>query len=393
MTRAGTSLQCADPRTTSAGAACCDVACDACNSASAPCMYDLELISYSTNAARCAADGQAMCPTTSAKVATACGYKTAWTMHWTSIPCTLKVQVDASGWVSIVHDPWGKYRNNKPSFGLDSANVFRVAWQGGRYPQVANDEAGSACGGVCETHGATCVCPVAVHRAAVFAGRTLPSRVEVEARLTLGAMAISTSGGSLAGSFVRVGCTSTACDGGDDVEHWRPAAVGSLNDAVSLNEESVLCVVATGAHYLNVESTVVIGGSPLVNYTFRNPPHFVSFTEPRPIDAAYETEALLDHLFTHPNVAPFIAHRLIQRLVTSNPTPRYVKEVARAFNVGSYGSFGDGVRGDLGAMVAAVLLDREARSATLDADPTHGVMREPLLKILHLMRSLEVCSC
>ena len=49
----------------------------------------------------------------------------------------------------------------------------------------------------------------------------------------------------------------------------------------------------------------------------------------------YETEALLDHLFFHPNTAPFIAHRLIQRMTTSNPSPTYVKAVSTAFSTGA----------------------------------------------------------
>ena len=51
--------------------------------------------------------------------------------------------------------------------------------------------------------------------------------------------------------------------------------------------------------------------------------------------AMYETEALLDHLFFHPNTAPFITHRLIQRLTTSNPSPKYVKAVSTAFSTGA----------------------------------------------------------
>ena len=54
------------------------------------------------------------------------------------------------------------------------------------------------------------------------------------------------------------------------------------------------------------------------------------------MQALYETEALLEHLFLHPNTAPFIAHRLIQRMTTSNPSPKYVKAVATAFSTGTH---------------------------------------------------------
>ena len=79
--------------------------------------------------------------------------------------------------------------------------------------------------------------------------------------------------------------------------------------------------------------------------------------------------------------------RLIQRLITSNPSPRYIKTVALAFKTGFYTigdkSFGTGKYGDLAACFAAIYLDREARSVTLDADPSSGSHREPFLKITY----------
>ena len=122
-------------------------------------------------------------------------------------------------------------------------------------------------------------------------------------------------------------------------------------------------------------------------------PHFVSALVPHRTDAAHESEALLDHLFEHPNTAPFVAHRFIQRFITSNPSPRFVEAASSAFISGCHGGVTyTGRYGDLGAMIAAILLDREARSVTLDADPSHGVLREPLLKLHHVLRSLEFAS-
>ena len=84
---------------------------------------------------------------------------------------------------------------------------------------------------------------------------------------------------------------------------------------------------------------------------------------------------------------------MIQRFVTSNPSPRYIKAVATAFKTGSYRDgvkhFGAGKRGDLAATLAAVLLDREATSTVLENDPSKGTIREPMTKIIHLMRALE----
>ena len=137
--------------------------------------------------------------------------------------------------------------------------------------------------------------------------------------------------------------------------------------------------------FKNVVSTVQLGPG----HSFRNPPRFMSRVEPTVRDAQYEVDAVLEMYMSHPNVPPFVAHRLIQRLVTSNPSPRYVAAVARAFRTGRYqpsadvgggGAVGTGNFGDLAATVAACLLDREARSDSLLLDPAHGLLREPLLK-------------
>ena len=339
--------------------------------------------------------------------------------------CMPGPQVDASGWVAIVHEPWGVYRTRKPSFGTGSGEQFKVAWHDDRFPSVAN----GCAGGACTVSGELCLCDVVVSHEAVFHGSSPPSRVAVEARLRLGAFSIDLdTGASLAGPYVRIACTSTECDGADDVAVWRRGATQAAPSSgapVALDESSVLCVVATGACYVNAESTVAVGSSSsfanghLANnsFAFRNAPHFVSiacatcnlfairlglarprsqvsFTEPRAIDAAYETEALLDHLFAHQNVPSFVSHLLIQRFISSNPTPRYVRAVATAFKSGnlalpSGATIGSGQRGDLGATIAAVLLDREARSPAAAADPAAGVLREPLLKVIQLMRALS----
>ena len=137
----------------------------------------------------------------------------------------------------------------------------------------------------------------------------------------------------------------------------------------------------------NKLSTVLLDGTP---HSFRNPPQFSSLVTPASRDASYETEALLEHLLWHRNTAPFIGLRLIQRLTTSNPSPRYVLAVATAFRTGEYrGHVYSGEYGDLGATVAAIFMDREARDATLDLDPAAGKIREPLMKVWHALRSLE----
>lgn len=100
--------------------------------------------------------------------------------------------------------------------------------------------------------------------------------------------------------------------------------------------------------------------------------------------AKQDQDSALDLLFNHPNVGPFIGRRLIQRLVTSNPSPSYIARVAAAFN-----NNGHGVRGDMKAVVQAILLDPEAMNGE-DAKPQDfGKVREPLLFITHLWRAFQ----
>ncbi len=89
----------------------------------------------------------------------------------------------------------------------------------------------------------------------------------------------------------------------------------------------------------------------------------------------------IDHLFNHPNVGPFISKQLIQRFVTSNPTPEYVNRIANVFN-----SNESGERGNLGSVIKAILMDEEARSCESINDGHHGKMREPLLRATQFVR-------
>jgi uncharacterized protein (DUF1800 family) len=103
--------------------------------------------------------------------------------------------------------------------------------------------------------------------------------------------------------------------------------------------------------------------------------------------AQADLAAALDNLARHPNVGPFISYRLIQRLVTSNPSPAYVQRVAAAWT-----NNGAGVRGDLKAVVRAILLDPEARLGHQQQPTTFGKLREPLIKTTHLWRAMAARS-
>jgi uncharacterized protein (DUF1800 family) len=93
----------------------------------------------------------------------------------------------------------------------------------------------------------------------------------------------------------------------------------------------------------------------------------------------------LDNIFNHPNVGPFLAIRLIQRLVTSNPSPGYIDRVASVFN-----DNGSGVRGDLGTVVRAILMDDEAHPDTpMELD---GKVKEPIIRLTQLWRAYDATS-
>ncbi len=104
-------------------------------------------------------------------------------------------------------------------------------------------------------------------------------------------------------------------------------------------------------------------------------------------DPAASLKAAIDTLFAHPNVGPFISRQLIQRLVTSTPSPAYVGRVAAVFD-----NNGTGVRGDLKAVVRAILLDDEARSASVAAQPHYGKLREPVLRLTAFLRAFNARS-
>jgi uncharacterized protein (DUF1800 family) len=92
-----------------------------------------------------------------------------------------------------------------------------------------------------------------------------------------------------------------------------------------------------------------------------------------------DLEQLMDILFNHPNTPPFVATRLIRSLVTSNPSPQYIERVANAF-----ANNGSGVRGDMRAVVTAILTDPEAQTFAI----TDGRLKDPVLEILGLGRAL-----
>ncbi len=94
----------------------------------------------------------------------------------------------------------------------------------------------------------------------------------------------------------------------------------------------------------------------------------------------------LDNIFYHPNVGPFVGKFLIQHLVTSDPSPAYVGRVAAAFS-----NNGAGVRGDMKAVIRAILLDPEARG-DIKTDPNYGKLREPVQFVTNILRRFDPLS-
>lgn len=112
-------------------------------------------------------------------------------------------------------------------------------------------------------------------------------------------------------------------------------------------------------------------------------------TLPAGQSAAADLDAAIDNIFNHPNVGPFIGRQLIQQFVTANPSPAYVARVAAAFN-NAAAAPGSGARttgrGDMKAVLSAILLDPEASAPT--APDRFGKLREPILQLTHLFRAL-----
>jgi uncharacterized protein (DUF1800 family) len=127
---------------------------------------------------------------------------------------------------------------------------------------------------------------------------------------------------------------------------------------------------------------------PMKHYPDRHelgPKTFLGLTIPAGTNGPASLKLALDHIFNHPNVGPFLALGLIRRLVTSNPSSAYVARVSAAFN-----NNGQGVRGDMKAVISAVLLDPEARNPP--SGNYAGKQREEILRFTAWARALEVRS-
>ena len=121
---------------------------------------------------------------------------------------------------------------------------------------------------------------------------------------------------------------------------------------------------------------------------------FLNVTIPPFTNGEESIDTALDTIFAHPNMAPFVSRQLIQRFVMSSPSPAYVGRVATAFETGSFRlpdntTTGTGIRGDLKATLAAVLLDPNAIQNPANGTPEQGKIREPMLRFTHWARAFN----
>uniref|UniRef100_A0A7S0KZ56 DUF1501 domain-containing protein n=1 Tax=Asterionellopsis glacialis TaxID=33640 RepID=A0A7S0KZ56_9STRA len=260
------------------------------------------------------------------------------------------------------------------------------------YPNPSN-----SCGdGICEqVDKYTCLCDTSLEETAAIS--EMPTREEVLRSLSIGAFPPEMFGN---GTYSLIGNAS-------GVEAYRRnVAIQPINateEPAQLGDYSaetvfkVLSADQKPVYRKNMRSRILLGNTPGNQYNIRNIPNIFDLADPTMRDAHYETDAVLDHLMHHHNTAPFVSKNLIQHFGISNPSPGYIKRVATAFQTGTFEyfdgvdatSYGAGNRGDLAATAAAILLDKEATSVVLDADPTHGALKEPLVKVVGLMRSME----
>ena len=154
-------------------------------------------------------------------------------------------------------------------------------------------------------------------------------------------------------------------------------------DTYSQNDVLGLAAAFTGWNFSGTNTSYAYAVTPMVmtegNHQGSTANTFLGVTIPSGTTGAQSLEIILDTLFKHDNVPPFVARRMIQNLVSSNPSAAYIQRVANVFI-----NNGKGVRGDLLAVVKAVLLDAEASQAV---QTLNGKVREPMLRLVQWGRT------
>mmetsp|Transcript_36280 Transcript_36280/g.71395 ORF Transcript_36280/g.71395 Transcript_36280/m.71395 type:complete len:470 (+) Transcript_36280:3-1412(+) len=377
---------CADPRNILAAESCCKSEGSGSQSDAVRfCKYNGERMKYSSAVDRCSKNGQEQCnPKRFGQGLCMDGQEKKIVYSWSKAGCVTRAKIYYKATYMIARvdfpDPdWAGKRYVRSFVGDGTFNYFKVAWNG----EVSAPNDSSSCDSKPSCYSVVdgCICDTNVVETTAFpAGSDITSKDDILKTLRIGAFSPAMFD---AGDYKALG----DCGVPGGVKIYSKTSGGCS----SLKIDTIFKVVdnyGVERYLKNMISNVEIKG--IANLSFRNPVHVVDLVNRSLRDIHYEVDAVIDTYFYHPNHAPFLALRLIQRFGNSNPSPKYIERVSIAYTKGSYmGRFGSGKYGDMAAMIAAVLLDAESRSVSLDADPSHGHIREPLIKYLSFFRSMN----
>ncbi|ULC60818.1 DUF1800 domain-containing protein [Flaviramulus sp. BrNp1-15] len=167
----------------------------------------------------------------------------------------------------------------------------------------------------------------------------------------------------------------------DDIKEFAKVFTGLGPAEVMENEWNVTANFGVGFYFAIKDKSMVMyddwhqpGEKHLLN----------GYTVPSGQSGMKDIEDAIDNLFNHQNIAPFVSLRLIQQMVKSNPSPGYIGRVSAAFNNTK------GVRGDMKAVIKAILLDEEARSCSWIENPTQGKLIEPMVRYFNVARQIDL---
>jgi len=374
------SYVCGNPKNPIAVPSCCPLVGDS----TTYCKYAGEYVTFEEAENRCSNEGLSHCSETEkmeefdSMEGNFCAIGPQW--YWSSSSCSTNVKVDlVSKEITLVHYAPAVGHLNPADYVRPSETVtwFRVNWED-------KDSIPSTCETPCSVvvEDGSCMCPTSVVDSTAFDAEPSDLSEISSTKLHIGSVDPRIFDAGVYNNHI------VWNDGKKTVLVWVPSG-GSVNDMRTIFEFTEKGVTKFFRNMVSgVDVQIGMG-----NYRFRNTPNFNSMQDLHQRDAMYETDAYLTHLVFHDNTAPFIAVRLLQRFGFSNPSGRFVKTVVEAFTEGKYTSeggaeFGIGKYGDLAATVAAILLDREARSAVLDADPISGSLKEPLMRVLQFVRAM-----
>ena len=320
---------------------------------------------------------------------------------WTSDTCSIQVKVHpADGMIAIVHsaDGSGSVQGSvihslvNPT---STVSFFYVHWDssnvevGARpYPNVEDNN----CNGGTVLDDEYCLCDTIVEEKVAFTA--LPTRAQVLQFLKIGAFDPRIFEG---GTISYTAVVETSDEGGVSV--YKKTVQGEVFGDYSVHTIfRVKDEHGPGFVYLkNVHSTVRVCNS---NFSFKNAPSFYNINDPHILSAHQEIDAYLEVVQNNANTPPFVCLSITQHFGHSNPSPQCVKECSQAFKTGSYTfvnpndsydvlTFGDGKRGNLAAVAASIVLCNDVLSPTADADPSAGQVKEPMMKLMQVMRGLE----